>query len=57
MLTVCVLLAVNFTVCSVNENMHASLAFQLALDTPGLNIFENFTQEEYELVSEICESV
>jgi hypothetical protein len=33
--------------------MHASLAFQLALQTPGLNIFENFTQEEYELVSGI----
>jgi hypothetical protein len=50
MTAVCAVLAVNFPVRSVNENMHASLAFKLALDTPGLNIFEKFTQEEYELV-------
>jgi hypothetical protein len=35
---------------SVNENMHASLAFQYALQDPGLNIFANFSTEEYELV-------
>jgi hypothetical protein len=36
---------------SVNEMMHASLAFKLAADNPGLNIFARFSEAEYELVS------
>jgi hypothetical protein len=36
---------------SVNENMHACLAFQLALSSPELNIFENFTAAEFEQVN------
>ena len=31
--------------------MHASKTFQVALDDPLVNIFANFGQEEYELVS------
>eukprot|EP00775_Hariotina_reticulata_P002156 gene2156-2474_t len=33
---------------SVNENMHACLAFQLAFSSPELNIFENFSTTEFE---------
>lgn len=36
---------------SVNEMMHASLAFQIAQDNPEIDIFARFNQEEYELVS------
>eukprot|EP00877_Chromochloris_zofingiensis_P000698 jgi/Chrzof1/10629/Cz05g05230.t1 len=32
---------------SVNENMHVSKAFQLALENPELNIFSKFSDEEY----------
>lgn len=35
---------------SVNENMHACLAFQLAFSSPELNIFENFSTAEFEQV-------
>lgn len=35
---------------SVNENMHVSRAFQLALEHDELNIFENFSNEEYTTV-------
>jgi hypothetical protein len=35
---------------SVNENMHASLAFRLAAEEPGLNLFASFSDAEYEQV-------
>ena len=35
---------------SVNENMHASLAFGLALDHEDLNLFKKFSTAEYEQV-------
>jgi hypothetical protein len=35
---------------SVNENMHASLAFRLAAEEPGLNLFASFSEAEYEQV-------
>lgn len=35
---------------SVNENMHASMAFQLAASSPEVNIFANFPPKVYELV-------
>jgi len=38
---------------SVNEMMHASLAFQIAQDNPEIDIFARFSQEEYELVSAV----
>lgn len=37
---------------SVNENMHVSKAFQLALENPELNIFSKFSDEEYMQVRE-----
>lgn len=43
--------AVTYNDRSVNENMHACLAFQHALQDPALNIFANFNTEDYELVS------
>ena len=36
---------------SVNENMHVDLAFQIALDNPEINIFSNFSDEQYKQVS------
>jgi hypothetical protein len=36
---------------SVNENMHASLAFQIAHDNAEMNIFASFSDEEYKQVS------
>eukprot|EP00879_Flechtneria_rotunda_P009756 GHRR01010206.1.p1 GENE.GHRR01010206.1~~GHRR01010206.1.p1 ORF type:complete len:373 (+),score=154.98 GHRR01010206.1:405-1523(+) len=43
---------------SVNENMHCSLAFQLALDNPDVNVFERFSQAEYEQVRKlVCEMI
>lgn len=38
---------------SVNEMMHASLAFQIAQDNPEIDIFARFSQEEYELVRKL----
>jgi hypothetical protein len=35
---------------SVNENMHASLAFRLAAEEPGLNLFAAFSEAEYDQV-------
>lgn len=35
---------------SVNENMHASLAFNLALEHKDLNLFSKFSTAEYEQV-------
>ena len=35
---------------SVNENMHASLAFQIAHDNAEMNIFSNFSDEQYKQV-------
>lgn len=36
---------------SVNENMHASLAFTLALEHDDLNLFRRFSTAEYEQVT------
>lgn len=38
---------------SVNENMHASLAFTLAAEEPGLNLFARFSPAEYEQVRKL----
>jgi hypothetical protein len=42
-------MALTYNDRSVNENMHACLAFSLA-QQPGLNIFEGFSDAEYEQV-------
>lgn len=38
---------------SVNEMMHASLAFKLAHDNAELNLFERFSEAEFELVRKL----
>jgi hypothetical protein len=45
-------MAMTYNDKSVNEMMHVSLAFKLAVEDPSLNVFAKFSEQEYELVSD-----